>query len=135
MEVRVRAMDIRDLGSLQIRVLEMLWDRGEATAGELWEGWPETPRSAYTTVLSALQKLYRRRLVGRRKRGRAHAYAPRVDRQAFRRACVEELRGEVFGGSAVGIVAALLGGERLAAAEIEEIRELIQERAREKNRG
>jgi len=128
-------MQIRDLGSLQIRVLEMLWERGEATAGDLWEAWPETPRAAYTTVLSALQKLYRRKLVSRRKRGRAHAYAARIERGAFRRACVDELCGQVFGGSATGLVAALLGGERLDDQEIDEIRRLVRERAKERSRG
>lgn len=127
-------MEIRDLGSLQIRVLDMLWSRGEATAGDLWETWSEKPRPAYTTVLSTLQKLYRRKLVGRRKRGHAHAYAPRVEQEAFRRACVEALRGQVFGGSAVGMVAALLGGEHVEADEIEEIRRLVQARGREGKR-
>ncbi|MBN1419293.1 MAG: BlaI/MecI/CopY family transcriptional regulator [Planctomycetes bacterium] len=128
-------MEIRDLGSLQIRVLEMLWERGEATAGDLWEAWPDRPRAAYTTVLSALQKLHRRKLVARRKCGRAHAYTARIAREEFRRACVDELRGQVFGGSAAGLVAALLGGERLDDREIDEIRRLVRERGKERRRG
>ena len=76
-------MDLNDFGSLQLRVIEMLWERDRASAGELWEEWKGRPRPAYTTVLSGLQKLHKRKLVTRRKRGRAHVYAPAIDRGGF----------------------------------------------------
>jgi len=118
-------MDLNDFGSLQLHVLEMLWERGEGTAGDLWEAWPGE-RPAYTTVLSALQKLHRRKLAARRsKRGRAHVYTPRIDRETFRRKYLADVRRKVFGGSAAGIVAALVAGERIDAAELAEIERLI----------
>jgi predicted transcriptional regulator len=122
------SMDLDDFGSLQLRVLEMLWERGQASAGELWQGWPEKPEPAYTTVLSALQKLHRRKLAQRRKRGRAHVYAPRIDRETFRRKYVSEVRRKVFGGSSTALAAALLGGEEVSDGEFQEIRKLLQER-------
>jgi predicted transcriptional regulator len=118
-------VDLNDFGALQLRVLEMLWEGGPASAGDLWEGWPGRPRPAYTTVLSALQKLYRRKLVRRRKRGRSHVYTPRVDRESFRRRFVAEIREKFFGGSAAGIVAALLGDEKISAEELREMEHLL----------
>ena len=118
-------MNLNDFGSLQLGVLEMLWERGEGTAGDLWEAWPGD-RPAYTTVLSALQKLHRRKLAARRsKRGRAHVYTPRIDRETFRRKYLADVRRKVFGGSAAGIVAALVDGERIDAEELAEIERLI----------
>jgi len=118
-------MELNDFGSLQLRVLEMLWDRGEGTAGDLWEAWPGD-RPAYTTVLSALQKLHRRKLAARKsKRGRAHVYAPRIDRDAFRRKYLADVRRKVFGGSAAGLVAALVDGEGIDPKELAEIERLI----------
>ncbi len=124
-------MDIDDFGSLQLKVLEMLWEQGEATAGDLHERWPGEPKPAYTTVLSALQKLYRRKLAARRtKRGRAHVYAPRVERRTFLEKYVADVRRKVFGGSATGLLEALLGGEEISADELREIRRLLDERKR-----
>ena len=118
-------MDLNDFGSLQLRVLEMLWERGEATAGDLWEEWPGE-RPAYTTVLSALQKLHRRKLAARRsKRGRAHVYAPRIDRETFLRRYVADVRRKVFGGSASAVVAALVGDEEISPQELVEIQRLL----------
>ena len=119
-------MDLSDFGSLQLRVLEMLWKRGRASAGELWEDWPEQPRPAYTTVLSALQKLYKRKVARRRKQGRAHSYTPCIDRECFHKRYVSEVRRKVFGGSASAIVAALFDGEEISAAELEEIRRFLR---------
>ncbi len=124
-------MDLEDLGELQLRVLEMLWAGDGASAGELWEDWPETPRPAYTTVLSVLQKLYRRKLVGRRKRGRAHVYAARVERDDFRRRFLAGIRERFFGGSASGIVAALVGDEEISADELRVIEGILRRRKKE----
>ena len=121
-------MDLQDFGSLQLKVLEMLWARGPSAAGDLWGAWPSKPRPAYTTVLSALQKLYRRAMVARRKQGRAHVYTPRIDRESFRRRYVTQVRDRVFSGSAAGLVAALLGGEKLDETELREIVKLIERR-------
>ncbi len=127
-------MDLNDFGSLQLRVLEMLWDRGEASAGDLWEAWPERARPAYTTVLSALQKLHRRKVARRRKRGRAHVYAACIDRESFRRFYVEEVRRRVFGGEAVGLVAALFDSESISEEEMAEIRRLLKRKEKEDSR-
>ena len=123
-------MDLNDFGSLQLRVLEMLWERGESTAGDLWEAWPSAPRPAYTTVLSVLQKLHRRKLARRRKEGRAHAYSPCVDRESFRKKYLSEVRRRVFGGRALGLVAALVDDEEVSDEEFAEIQRLLSRKRR-----
>ncbi len=123
-------MDLTDFGSLQLRVLAMLWERSPASAGDLCETWPTAPAPAYTTVLSALQKLYRRKVVRRRKQGRAHVYTPRIDRVTFQQRYLAEIRARAFGGSALGIVAALFNGEEISEEEFQRIRELVKRHGR-----
>ena len=121
-------MNLRDLGELQLRILDMLWESGPASAGELCEAWPARPQPAYTTVLSVLQKLHRRKLVSRRRRGKAHVYAPRVEREDFKIRYVSGVKERVFGGSSAGLVAALLGDESVSERELEEIERLLATR-------
>ena len=118
-------MNLNEFGSLQLRVLEMLWRRERASAGDLWEDWPGEPRPAYTTVLSALQKLYKRKLVRRRKQGRSHTYTPCINRESFQQRYVAEVRRKVFGGSAAAIVAALFDDEEISSAELTKIQRLL----------
>jgi hypothetical protein len=49
-----------DIGSLQIRVLRILWERGDGTVHEVLEAFPPGDRPAYTTVLNVLRTLERR---------------------------------------------------------------------------
>ena len=48
-----------DLGQQQQRILETVWNRGGATVREVWETISPNRRLAYTSVLSAMQKLER----------------------------------------------------------------------------
>ena len=66
------------LGPLETRLLELLWtQRRPATVGHIRRALPEL---AYTTIMTTLDRLYRKGLLLRDKDGRAFAYAPRYTR-------------------------------------------------------
>ena len=69
------------LGHLETTVLEILWDRGESNVHEVSEllGRP----LAYTTVMTTLDRLYKKGLLERRKSERAFLYSPRFSRQQW----------------------------------------------------
>jgi predicted transcriptional regulator len=78
------------LGPLEERLLEALWDRGNATVRELIEsGYDEL---AYTTVMTTLDRLFKKNLLTREAEGRAFRYTPRFTREALHR----EVAGEAF---------------------------------------
>jgi predicted transcriptional regulator len=78
------------LGPLEQRLLEALWSRGTATVRELLKDGVEN--LAYTTVMTTLDRLYKKSLLTRAVEGRAFRYAPRVTRQELHR----EVAGEAF---------------------------------------
>ena len=66
------------LGPLEWRVLECLWERpGPASVRDLIPGFPDT---AYTTLMTTLDRLHRKGLLARSKRGRAFYYEPHLTR-------------------------------------------------------
>lgn len=69
------------LGPLEIEVLEILWQRGEGNVHEVGEklGRP----LAYTTVMTTLDRLYKKGVLERRKSERAFFYSPRLSRQQW----------------------------------------------------
>lgn len=82
------------LGPLETRLLELLWtQRRPATVAHIRRALPEL---AYTTIMTTLDRLYRKGLLLRDKEGRAYAYAPRYT------------RGELLGEMISGHIAALL---------------------------
>jgi predicted transcriptional regulator len=69
------------LGPLEWRVLQTLWDwPGHASVRDLT---PQFGHIAYTTVMTTLDRLHRKGLLDRAKKGRAFVYWPRMSRAAF----------------------------------------------------
>ncbi len=78
------------LGPLEERLLEALWERGPATVRDLVEA--ACPDLAYTTVMTTLDRLFKKNLLSREVEGRAFRYAPRFTREELHR----EVAGEAF---------------------------------------
>ncbi len=71
------------LGSLESKIMRVMWDR----SGDyllVRDVLPLLPgQLAYTTVMTVMSRLYEKRLLGRRRSGRAWAYRPAMSREAF----------------------------------------------------
>jgi predicted transcriptional regulator len=74
----------QQLGPLEQRLLEQIWSRGTATVRELLE--TSDLDVAYTTVMTTLDRLYKKRLLTRESEGRAFRYAPRFTQEELQRA-------------------------------------------------
>jgi predicted transcriptional regulator len=84
------------LGPLEIRLLELLWERERpATVRDLQSA---CPGLAYTTIMTTLDRLYRKRLLRRYRDGRAFAYEPRCTR--------DELLSELMSGHVTELLGA-----------------------------
>jgi predicted transcriptional regulator len=71
------------LGPLEIRLLRTLWKRGDATVRELVND-PAT-NGAYTTVMTTLDRLYKKGLLNRFLDGRAYRYRPKQSEEEYHR--------------------------------------------------
>jgi predicted transcriptional regulator len=79
------------LGPLERQMLEALWSRGSATVRELVDD--EKVTQAYTTVMTTLDRLYKKQLLDRVAEGRAFRYTPRQSAEELRRvAAIEGIR-------------------------------------------
>ena len=76
------------LGPLEERLLESMWQRGNATVRELVDG--ECKDLAYTTVMTTLDRLFKKNLLARESEGRAFRYNPRFTREGLHREAAAE---------------------------------------------
>ncbi|HEY7790582.1 MAG TPA: BlaI/MecI/CopY family transcriptional regulator [Vicinamibacterales bacterium] len=74
----------RALGSLEQRLMEIVWASREVTVREALDALDTD--IAYTTVMTTLDRLFKKGLLERRKEGRAFAYAAAVSRDELQRA-------------------------------------------------
>jgi len=70
-------------GELQLQIMSVVWELGEASVEEVRSGLPRRSRGAYTTVQTVLNRLVERGLLKRSKRGRQMLYVPRVSEAEY----------------------------------------------------
>jgi predicted transcriptional regulator len=75
---------VRGFGELESAVMQQLWDHGApATVREVLADLVRQRDLAYTTVLTVMEKLYRKGFLGREPQGRAHVYRTLVTREEY----------------------------------------------------
>jgi predicted transcriptional regulator len=118
-----------NLTDSELRLMEVIWQKGSATVAEVADGLPKSLGLAYNTVLTTLRILegkgYLRHTTA--KDSRAFIYTPLVSREQASRTAVGLLLGRFFGGSAKALVLNLIEDEKLNDAELRRVRELLKE--------
>lgn len=112
---------------LELQVLGVLWERGPSTVREVLSALPDGKDRAYTTVLSVMQVMERKKLLSHTRDGLTHVYRPRVQRRNILRPLVGDLVKNVFGGKPSSVLQLLLDGSKVDEEELEEIKALIDE--------
>jgi BlaI family penicillinase repressor len=124
------------LGPLEERVLEALWLRGTATVRELLQaGYDDL---AYTTVMTTLDRLYKKGLLSREAEGRAFRYAPRFTRQELHREAAGQALRQMLDASPASSLPLSYLVEILTERDVQlldELRQLVDNKRRELRSG
>jgi len=120
------------LGPLEQQLLQALWSRGSATVRELLEDGKVT--QAYTTIMTTLDRLYKKQLLDRVAEGRAFRYSPRQTADELRRvAAAEGIRQLLGSGEASSLPLSYLV-EALSTHDaqlLDELQVLVERKRRE----
>ncbi|HEV2620061.1 MAG TPA: BlaI/MecI/CopY family transcriptional regulator [Acidobacteriaceae bacterium] len=109
----------KKLSGLELRIMETLWTRGEASIREMQEAFPEAKRPGYTTVQTMVYRLEAKGAVRRvRKVGNFHMFAATVTRDAAERRLVDDLLA-LFGGRSRPVMAHLIEAGKLTLEDVE----------------
>jgi BlaI family transcriptional regulator, penicillinase repressor len=118
------------LGDLQLKIMQCLWERGEATVAAVIESLDGHKELAYTTVATMLRKMEGRGLVAHREEGRSFVYRARVAAQEVSRSMSSHLVDRLFEGSLTDAVSHLLSTREISEEELEQLERLIRQRRR-----
>jgi len=115
------------LTEAELRIMKLLWLRGESGVAELVSAMPEGMALAYNSVLTTIRILEQKGYVSHRQEGRAFLYRPCVAEQEARRTEVRHVMQRFFGNSRERLLLSLLGDEEITAEEIRRLKEAIAE--------
>ena len=111
----------------QMEILSVVWEMGEAGVADVWRVLSARRTVARNTVQTMLTRLHERGWLRAREVGNAFLYSPARKKASVLARVVGGLVDSAFGGSASGLVAALLQSRRLSSDEVARIRALIDQ--------
>ncbi len=114
------------LTEAELRLMKILWRRGESAVTDLVAGLPESEPLAYNSVLTTIRILEQKGYVEHRQEGRAFVYRPCVAEQEASRTEVRHMLSRFFGNSRERLLLSLLGDEEISAEELERLKDAIR---------
>lgn len=118
-----------NLTEAELRLMDIVWDKGEVTVGEVAAALPGEPGLAYNTILTTLRILEEKGYVRHKKprEGRAFVYRAVVGRKQASRNALRHLVRGFFANSPELLVLNLLDDGDLSQRSLENIRNLLAE--------
>lgn len=122
---------MRPLGSLEQRVMDIVWSGGELTVREVLARMRHEP--AYTTIMTTLGRLFKKGLLAREKSGNAFVYRAAMSRDDYHRAVVENAVGGLLANATGPVLAAFVDtAASLDEDNLRRLERLIAQRRRGK---
>ena len=110
--------------------MQVLWERGRATAREITDAMNVDEPIAHSTVQTLLRNLETKRAATHEIDGRTFIFVPLVREEQVTRSVTRDLLDRVFDGSVSNLVSYLLKNEKVSEDELKALRKLINEQSR-----
>ena len=120
------------LTEAELRLMKILWRRGESAVNDLVAALPEAEALAYNSVLTTIRILEQKGYVDHRQEGRAFIYRPIVAEQEASRSEVKHVLSRFFGNSREQLLLSLLGDDEISRDELDRLRTVIRDAAPDK---
>jgi len=117
------------LTEAELRLMKILWRRGESAVTDLVGALPAGEQLAYNSVLTTIRILEQKGYVAHRQEGRAFVYWPCIQENEASRSEVRNVLNRFFGNSREKLVLSLLGDEEISPEELARLREAIRSSA------
>ena len=117
------------LTEAELRLMKILWRRGESAVNDLVAAMPDGETLAYNSVLTTIRILEQKGYVEHRQEGRAFVYRPTVAEDEASRSEVRHLMSRFFGNSREQLLLSLLGDDEISAEELQRLKVAIRNAA------
>ncbi len=114
------------LTEAELRLMKILWQRGESAVNDLVAAMPEGESLAYNSVLTTIRILEQKGYVEHRQEGRAFVYRPCIAEHEASQSEIRHVLSRFFGNSRERLVLSLLGDESISPEELQRLKDAIQ---------
>lgn len=114
------------LTEAELRIMDVLWQKGPGTVQNVLEWLPGKPALAYNTVLTTIRILERKGYVAHAKDGRAHVYETLIAREEATRSEIRHLVSRFFRNSHDALVLNILEDDEITGEEVARLRKMLE---------
>lgn len=119
------------LTELQLEIMQVLWQRGHATVGDVHDAMGEARGLAQATIGTLLRRMERKGAVAHDTAGRQFVYRAVVTPEQSSRSIVAEVAERLLPTQLPALINYLLASEKIGADELAEVKALIEAKERE----
>lgn len=113
------------LDELQLKIMNVLWLKKEATVLEIKEELLGSKELAVTTISTVLSRLEKKDIVNYRKEGKQYVYRPNVAENEVKQSMVTTLVNRLFHGDKASLVNFLVSDTEIDKEELEKLKDKI----------
>ena len=117
---------IPNLGPVQLKIMQILWNRDRANAKEITEILNKTDPIAHSTVQTLLRQLEDKKVVSHVAEERTFVFYPLIKEHEYKSGVAKDFLGNLFAGSPSQLFAYLFEADKIDADELDKIRAMIQ---------
>jgi BlaI family transcriptional regulator, penicillinase repressor len=111
----------------ELEVLQILWNKGQATVREVHDNIAEKKDVGYTTTLKIMQIMHQKELVKRDVTAKTHIYIPNISKTSTQQQMVDKMVNTLFNGNAAALVMNALGSTTPSQDDIEAIENYLKQ--------
>lgn len=126
--------ETHQLTELQVAIMRLLWERGQATVAEICDALKAERGLALTTVATLLSRLEKRGIVTHETRARQFIYRAAVTESEVRTSMIGELAERLFDGDVAEVMSHLLTGRDVSPGDLARMKQLLNQHTQEKER-
>jgi BlaI family transcriptional regulator, penicillinase repressor len=125
-------MKSQGFSRLQLRIMQVLWERKHVTAREITDELSKLEPIAHSTVQTLLRRLEQRDAVAHEVDNSTFVYRPLAENKKVLKNSVQDMIDRLFNGSAQGMVSYLVSNRYVTAKELKELSEMPEKREKDK---
>jgi predicted transcriptional regulator len=116
---------------LELQLLKILWEKSPQPVRDIRDALARSGRDiAHTSAITTLNTMVKKRILTRKKAGKAFLFAPRISREQVQRSVLGDLLRRFFDGSTKEVVLGVFEQGGIQRDELKELRRLIDQRLR-----
>ncbi|MDE3237300.1 MAG: BlaI/MecI/CopY family transcriptional regulator [Bacteroidota bacterium] len=109
----------------ELEILQVLWNKEQATVREVHETLSEHKDAGYTTTLKLMQIMFEKGLVKRDDSSKTHIYKANISKESTQKQFIGKMVHSLFGGSSTELVMQALGSAQHSEEDLNEIQKLL----------